>query len=246
MKTPDFSPFARQYAASRPRYPAELFECLASLAEHHDLAWDCATGNGQAALGLVERFERIIATDVSAEQIRQATPHPRIDYRVAPSERSGLDEASVDLATVASALHWFDLERFGSEVERVVRPGGVVAAWTYHVGHVEAPFERLFERFYREVVGPYFAPGAKLVDERYTTIPLPGQPLQTPTFRVGASWNLGQVIAFVRSWSGTQEYIRVRGEDPVDLIAGELERAWGDRERVRSMHWPLYLRAARL
>src|SRR5574341_2011719 len=109
--SPDYSPFARQYAESRPKYPAELFSYLAALVDRHHLAWDCATGNGQAALDLVKHFERVIATDVSAEQIRHAVPHPQIEYRVARAEQSGLEDQSVDLVTVASALHWFDLDR---------------------------------------------------------------------------------------------------------------------------------------
>jgi len=246
MKPPDYSPFARQYARSRPRYPAGLFGHIASLLSRHGLAWDCATGNGQAALQLVEHFDRVIATDVSAEQIRHATPHPRIEYRVARSERSGLADASVDLVTVASAIHWFDLGDFGREVLRVVRPGGLLAAWTYHVGDMEAPLDRVFRRFYDEVLRTFFAAGARLVDDRYRTLALPGEPLECPDFFVSAGWTLDQMLGFIASWSGTQEYIRQRGEDPVVLIQDELQRIWGDPEDVRQVRWPLYIRLTRL
>ncbi len=246
MPSPDFSPLARQYVQSRPTYPAELFSYLASLVDRRRLAWDCATGNGQAALDLVEHFERVIATDVSAEQIRHAAPHPQIEYRVAPAEQSGLDDQSVDLVTVASAIHWFDLDRFYAEVRRVVRPGGVLAAWTYHVGYVEPPFDEIFGRFYRDVVSPYFAAGAKLVDERYETITLPGEPIAAANFYVSAAWNLDQMLAFIASWSGTQQYLKECGEDPVTLIAEELEHLWGERGSVHTVRWPLYMRISRL
>jgi ubiquinone/menaquinone biosynthesis C-methylase UbiE len=134
MVSPDYSSFAGKYAQSRPGYPAELFHRLASLLEPRKVAWDCATGNGQAAVALVEHFDRVIATDVSAEQIRHAAQHPQIEYRVASAEESGLDDRSVDVATVASALHWFDLDCFYSEATRVIRPQGLLAAWTYHTG----------------------------------------------------------------------------------------------------------------
>jgi SAM-dependent methyltransferase len=245
-QVPDFSPIAGLYARARPRYPAELFAHLAERVERKDLAWDCATGNGQAALGLVDHFERVIATDASAEQIGHATPHPRIDYRVAPPERSGLNDRSVDLVTVAAAVHWFDLAEFSSELRRVVRPGGVVAAWTYHAAHVEPPLDRVFERFYRDVVSPYFAPGARLVDERYETLALPGEPVETASFSMSADWSLDDLIAYVRSWSGTQRYMKERGEDPIARIADELEEVWGEPERVRTVRWPLYLKATRL
>lgn len=246
IKPPDFSPLAKKYAQSRPTYPAELFSYLASLVDRRNLAWDCATGNGQAALELVKHFQRVIATDVSVEQIHHATQHPQIEYRVATSEQSGLDDRSVDLVTVAAAIHWFDLDRFYSEVQRVVRSGGLVAAWSYHVGFMEPPFDRIFERFYFEILAPYFAPGARLVDERYETITLPGESLDAGDFSMRAAWNLDQMLAFIESWSGTQRYIKERGQDPVALIAEELEQIWGERERVHNLRWPLYIRISRL
>jgi SAM-dependent methyltransferase len=242
----DFSPFAEQYARSRPGYPAGLFSYLASLVDRRRLAWDCATGNGQAALGLARYFERVIGTDISEKQLIHAANHPQIEYRMASAEQSGLDDASVDLVTVASAIHWFDLNRFFVEVTRVLRPGGILAAWTYHVGHVEAPFDELFARFYREVVSPYFAPGARLVDDRYAAIALPGMHIDAADFYVSATWTFDEVIAFINSWSGTQQYIQDRGEDPVAVIAGELEALWGKREEVHELRWPLYIRIARL
>ena len=244
--SPDYSRFAGQYARSRPTYPPELFAHLASLVDRHRLAWDCATGNGQAAVELVNYFDRVIATDVSAEQIKHATRHPNIEYRVAASEASGLDDCSVDLVTVASAMHWFDLGRFYSEARRVAVPGGVLAAWSYHVGRVEPPFDRIFDRFYREAVSSFFSPGARLVDDRYETVTLPGEPLDEVRFHVSASWNLDQLLDFIRSWSGTRRYILERGEDPVALIADKLEAVWGRREAVHLVRWPLYMKISRL
>lgn len=243
---PDYSRVAEAYHQSRPRYPAELFAFVASLVDRRLVAWDCATGSGQAALDLSAHFERVIATDVSSDQINQARAHPRIAYRVASAEQSGLEDASVDLVTVASGIHWFDLERFYAEVRRVLRPGGILAAWSYHVGHVEPPFDEVFGRFYRDVVSPYFAQGAKLVDARYRTLSLPGDPIPAGPFHVTAAWNLDQTLTFIESWSGTQQYIKRRGESPVPLIASELKTLWGSRESVHVLRWPLYMRVSRL
>ena len=96
-----FSGHASGYARFRPRYPAQLFRHLASLAPGHRRAWDCATGNGQAAVALAMHFERVIATDASAQQIENAVAHERVEYRVAPAESSGLDARSIDAVTVA-------------------------------------------------------------------------------------------------------------------------------------------------
>jgi len=246
MTSPDYSPYAKEYAQSRPGYPPTLFNYLASLTDSHQLAWDCATGNGQAALELTSYFNQVVATDVSAEQIRHARQHPQISYRVAQAEKSGLENESVNLITVASAIHWFDLDSFYTEARRVIQPGGVLSAWSYHVGYVEPPFDQLFARFYREVVASYFAPGARFVDDRYENITLPGEALRADQFHVTADWNLDQMFAFIRSWSGTQQYLQERGEDPVAIIADELTMLWGERENVHTIRWPLCIRISRL
>lgn len=246
MTSPDFSPLAKRYAESRPLYPRELFEWLASIVDRREVAWDCATGNGQAAVGLAEFFDRVIATDISAEQIRHAVEHPRVNYRVAQSESSGLDESSVDIVTVASAVHWFDLDAFFADAERVLRPRGALAVWTYHVGHVEPPFDEIFYRFYDEVLRPYFSPQVKVVDEHYKTIEYPGEALDpAEAFFVTADWTLDQMKSFIESWSGVQKYLEDRGEDPIETIADELGGLWGEPANVHTVRWPLFARVWR-
>src|SRR5436309_13441105 len=126
-----FSEVANRYADFRPHYPATLFDYLATPVPRSSLVWDCACGSSQATLDLATRFDRVVATDASREQIASATPHPNVEYRVAPADESGLPDASVGLLTVAQALHWFDLERFYAEAKRVLQPGGVLAVWAY-------------------------------------------------------------------------------------------------------------------
>lgn len=189
---------------------------------------------------------RVIATDASEEQIRHAVRDPRIEYRVAASERSGLAETSMDLVTVASAVHWFDLDAFSREVRRVARPGGVLAVWSYHVGRCEAPFDEIFRRFYRDVLAPYFPRGAKFVDERYETLALPGEPIEMPPFCVRAEWTLDRLLGFIESWSGVQEYRRAEGRDPVAPRVPELKALWGALDAPRALRWPLILRVSRL
>jgi ubiquinone/menaquinone biosynthesis C-methylase UbiE len=244
--TPDFSPIARRYARTRPAYPDALFSELASLTGGHRLAWDCATGNGQAAVGLAAHFDRVIATDISAEQVSLAARHPGIAYIAAAAEHPPLRDSSTDIVTVASAVHWFDIEAFGAQARRVIRPGGILAVWSYHVGRMEPPFDALFARFYDEILSPFFAPGARLVDDGYRTLALPGEPVATGEHPVSALWDLGRMFDFIRSWSGTDRYIRERGDDPSALIAAELASLWGPPETVRRVRWPLSIRVSRL
>jgi len=244
-EVPDFSGIAEQYAASRPLYPPELFEWLASTVTCRETAWDTATGNGQAAIGLATHFTRVIATDMSPSQVRHARQHPRVEYRVAPAEESGVAADSVDLVVAAAAIHWFDLERFYREVGRVVRRGGVLAAWTYHVAHVEPPLDSVLWPFYRDVVGRYFAAGARMVDARYEGIRLPGRELPAPAFKVSVRWSADEVIRFVRTWSGVQSCLAATKSDPVAQIAHAVRDLFGDETSVQEVSWPLYIRAAR-
>jgi ubiquinone/menaquinone biosynthesis C-methylase UbiE len=244
--TPDFSGVAKSYSAARPGYPAELFAWLASVVVKREVAWDAATGSGQAAVRLADHFARVVASDRSRAQLLHARDRARVAYRVALSEESGLPASSVDLVAVAAALHWFDRPRFYDEVRRVTRGGGVLAAWTYHVAHVEPPFDEILGPFYRDVVGPYFASGARLVDDRYETLALPGRALETPSLVVSARWTVAQVLDFVRTWSGVQSFAQATGVDPVAALAPRLASLPGAPESVHEIRWPLYLRASRL
>ncbi len=243
---PDFSPLAATYARARPTYPAALYAWLAGLLDRHELAWDCATGNGQAALGLAPHFARVVATDKSAEQLAHAPSDPRIDYRLASADRSGLDAASVDLVTVAAALHWLDFASFFAEVERVVRPGGVLAAWTYHTAVCEPPFDRAFHRLYWDVLRSYFDRRVSHVDAKYESIAMPGAPIAVPAFTVSARWTLDGALDYVRTWSGAHAYREATGEDPAELIRDELAPLFGDATTVRTVRIPLFVRAVRL
>lgn len=242
---PDFSEVSEEYAASRPLYPPELFEWLAATVTSRETAWDTATGSGQAALGLAPHFTRVIATDLSVSQLHHARQHPCIEYRVAPAEESGLAAESVDLVVAATALHWFDLDRFYREVGRVTRRGGVLAAWTYHVAHVGPPLDRVLWPFYRGVVARYFAPGARMVDSRYEGITLPGTPLPAPAFRMSVRWSADEVVRFVRTWSGVRSCMAATKQDPVAQIAETVRDVLGGDNAMQEVSWPLYIRAAR-
>jgi SAM-dependent methyltransferase len=241
-----FSALASHFAAFRPRYPGSLFEFLAGLCARHDRVWDCACGNGQASVDLAGHFDSVVATDASAEQIREAKAHSGIVYRVAQAEHSGLQATSVDLVTVAQALHWFNLDSFYHEVTRVLRADGVLAVWCYGVVHVEgAKVDPLVQTFYYEVVGPYWPHGRQYVEDGYRSLTFPYSPIEVPRFTMEAQWPLAHFLGFVRSWSATGRYIQRYGVDPVATLEEQLERVWGDPGRERRITWPLSLRVGR-
>jgi SAM-dependent methyltransferase len=241
-----FSSAAAEYARFRPRYPAALFSYLASLVSNPALAWDCATGSGQAAVALAGHLARVVATDASAEQIAHAEPHPRVEYRVAAAERSGLGAASVDLITVAQALHWFDLPAFYAEAARVLRPGGVIAVWCYgHMVMPDAAFQQTLDRFYSETVGPFWPPERRLVEEGYGGLHFPFIKIPAPSFAMEMRASLDGLLGYLGTWSATQRYVQATGRDPLPELRPELEKHWGDPEVQTTVRWPLSLRAGR-
>ena len=241
-----FSGHAGDYRLYRPAYPPGLFAFLTDTALAHDLAWDCGTGNGQAAVGLAEHFGKVIATDASAEQIANAEPHPRVEYRVAPAERSPLADRTADLVTVAQALHWFDRDRFYAEARRVAKPGGLLAVWTYDLHSVSPAVDVVLDRLQNEFVGPYWPPERVYVNAGYRTLPFPFPEVAAPAFEMTADWDLSRFVGYANTWSATKRFIQAHGFNPVDRLAADLTAAWGDPATVRTVRWAFHLKAGRV
>jgi SAM-dependent methyltransferase len=241
-----FSAHAGDYAKHRPGYPEALFDWLAQRAPGRDLAWDCGCGNGQASVPLAARFARVLATDLSPRQIAQAPPHPRIEYRVAGAEDSGLPDGSCDLVTVAQALHWFDFDGFYAEVQRVLNPGGLLAAWTYQLLRAEPAVDAVLADFYTRVLGPHWPAERRWVDRGYRGMPFPFADIEAPAHEIRLSWTLGELLAYLGTWSATQHYRKAEGRDPILALAERLAPAWGPRESVKEIVWPIALRAGHI
>ncbi|MGV6858311.1 MAG: class I SAM-dependent methyltransferase [bacterium] len=236
-----FSTQSKAYSQFRPAYPEALYTHLAALAPARTLAWDCATGSGQAALGLAPHFTRIEATDASAEQIANAHPLENIAYRVAPAEASGLPDACVDLISVAQAIHWFDLEAFGTEVQRVLKPQGVLAVWTYHLLKISPEIDAFVMHLYEDLLGDYWPTERRIVEQRYADIEMPLVEIEAPELDMPVALSLEALTGYLNTWSATQRYQQDRGHNPVELIAGDLREAWG-AEKTRQSQWPLTLK----
>lgn len=217
MPTNPFLAPSPDYAAARPGYPPALFAALAALAPARERAWDVATGSGQAALGLAPFFEEVLATDASAAQLAQAQPAPNVRYRLAPAEAAGLPDQHVDLVTVAQALHWFDLDRFWPEVRRVLRPGGVFAAWGYAWPEVPPALDAALVAPFRALVDPWWSPGNRLVQRGYepAAVRFPFALLPLPPQRLELRWTVDELCRYLRTWSAWQRgesELAARGE----------------------------------
>ena len=246
MQTNPFAAEAADYAHLRPSYPNDLFEFLATVVLSRDVAWDCATGNGQAAGHLSRYFERVIATDESAEMIAQAAPDLKIDYRVAKAERSGIEDHSVDLVTVAAAIHWFDLDKFYAEVRRVVKPGGAIAAWTYYTPVFDDTIDAIIRHLAHDILGPYWDERLHYVVDEFHDLPFPFESIEAPPFQTDMKWDMQDLLGYFDTWSSSIKYREANPEPPTRLIEDDLAQAWGDPHQNRDLHFPLYMRLGRV
>ena len=189
-------------------------------------------------------FDHVIATDASEKQIANAQPHERVKYRVAPAENSGIGPETIDLILVAQALHWFDLDCFYAEARRVLKPDGVIAASAYNLLHIEKTTDKVVNQYYYKVVGPFWPPERKLV-EQFANLPFPFHEIDAPKFEMTAHWNFDHLLGYLRTWSSTQRFIAARGVDPLEQIINDLCNAWGQAGQKRSITWPLTIRIGR-
>jgi ubiquinone/menaquinone biosynthesis C-methylase UbiE len=236
-----FSGNSDRYAQYRPHYPAELIEFIVSNIKTREVAWDCATGNGQAAVLLSKYFRKVMATDASENQIKHAQKKENISYGIFPAEKTNLKEVSVDLTTVAAAIHWFKFDAFYDEVRRVSKNNGLLAVWTYDMMEISEPVDSVIWNFYTSIVGPYWPEGRKYVEQKYQTIPFPFREIKTPAFQINSRLNLEQLRGYLQTWSSVQEFIEKNSTNPIDRIETDLKAAWGNAID-RNVRWPLFLR----
>ena len=240
-----FSEVSDCYRLIRPHYPEALFARCADLAPARVQAWDCATGNGQAAVGLTPFFDRIQATDASATQIAHAIAHERIVYSVAPAESSGLPAASVDLVTVAQALHWLDRPRFYAEARRVMKPDGIIAVFGYTWFYISPELDALIDELLLRPAAPYWLPNSQLLWDGFRTVEFPFEELPPPRLAIHLHWNLEQVLRYYLSSSGPRAAIKALGEKFLRAAEQRLREAWGNPTRTLPVVMPLGIRLGR-
>ena len=238
-----FSTHSATYASSRPGYPDSLFTYLSSLCDQHERAWDCATGSGQAAIKLADYFKRVIATDASAAQIAHAQPHQTVSYVVTRAENSTLENNSVDLISVAQALHWFDLPAFTAEVDRILKSSGILAVWSYNLLTINPALDERIQHLYGDVLKPYWPAERQLVEEGYRSIDFPYPELSSPPFAMELDWTLAQLRDYLSTWSAVKACLAATGLDPLERITEQLLERWGDTQASKRIRWALSIRA---
>lgn len=234
-----FSDGADRYASARPRYPDALIEFIARSSPSHDTAWDCGTGNGQAAVDLARHFKAVWATDPSQAQIEHAIACSGVIYSVQPAEQVTFADDSVDAIAVAQALHWFELGRFFREARRVLKPGGFFCAWGYSWSVVEPAIDAVMRATMLEPIHTYWADQNASLWNGYRDVQMPFNVVDTPSFSIRMEWTLLEYMAYVHTWSATRRAIQAEGPGFFETACKQMEQAWGGLERVREVSMPL-------
>ena len=196
------------------------------------------------SLPLARVFDRVIATDASAEQIAQASGHPRVEYGQRREDQSGLDDASADLVVAAQAAHWFNLPAFYAESRRVLRPGGIIALVTYDWLEVDDRVDPLVRAFYT-AVGPYWPPERRMVEDGYASVPFPFAEFAAPVFVMRAEWNAAGLLGYIRTWSAVRGLEAAKGDRTLVAFERDVRQAWGEEAQSRTVRWRLALRIGR-
>jgi hypothetical protein len=238
----NFSTGSDDYAAFRPQSPEAIYDFLFRHVHNYNTAWDCGTGNGQVAVTLSERFSKVYGTDISQQQLANATHRDNIFYLQERAEQTSLADTSVDLITVAQAIHWFDFDSFYREVKRVATQDALIAAWTYNVLRVTPAVNKVIDHLYHDITRPYWDPERKYVDEQYATIPFPFKEVFAPPIEISLYRDVNWLIGYLGTWSGAKNYIKATGNDPVAMVRYDIVAAWGDSE-LHEINFPVHVRA---
>lgn len=228
-----FSGFADKYAAGRPTYPDALYQFVADHAPSRRRVWDCATGNGQAAVRLSNFFEAVYATDASRQQIDNAVVAANVTYTVQPAEETDFPDDYFDAVTIAQALHWFELDRFSIELARVLKPNGLIVAWTYGFFRVSPEIDAVFDAEIHQPIEDLWRAGNHMAKSGYANLRLPFHRIELPRFEMNCRWNLEELVNYFSTWSALNRYTEQHGSEIIQHAAEQLGKVWGDSSQKR-------------
>lgn len=241
-----FSEQSDAYKKFRPTYPDTLYADILAFANAREACWDCGTGNGQVAVELSKHFDRVVATDLSVEQIRNAEKRRNISYKVERAEHTSFKDDQFDLITVAQAFHWFDFSAFNKEARRVSKNGGLVSIWGYGLLRISPPIDQLIDHFYYYTVGPYWDAERKHVDNSYSDVEFDFEPIDVESDQgIAAEWDLKHLEGYLNSWSSVHNYIREKNKNPVIELVRSLGALWDDNSKKRAV-FPIFMKMGRV
>ncbi len=237
-----FSRQTKSYARYRPTYPEELFNYIMGYTSNRNRAWDCGTGNGQAAIVLGTYFSEVKATDISNEQLACASSRSNLEYLCCPAENTPFPDSYFDLITVAQAYHWFNFSAFEKEVHRVSKRGGIIAIWGYNlVSTNNQTIDKIIKNFYTNIIGPFWDAERKYVEQNYATIPFNFPLVGEQKFSIERNWSLDDMTGYLNSWSAVQNFISAQQYNPVEIVSSELGHYW-KKDTLIPITFPVFVK----
>ena len=230
-----FSDRSDLYSRIRPQHPREIYDYLAEVTPCNGLAWDCACGNGQVALDLVKHFDRVEATDISREQISQAPSIDGVKFSVVESESTLFDDQIFDLVCVGQALHWFDYDRFWPELDRLLKPGGIFAAWGYNFPSMNPDIDEVLEETLYPVIKPYWSDRNRLLWNHYRDVAIPYRRLDAPHFTFSIEWDLAELLTYIHTWSAVRRCMDALGDSFYTEACERVRKLWGNESKRREI-----------
>lgn len=234
-----FSNGAENYARHRPGYPPELAQALASHCKSHEFAIELGCGTGQFSHQLAEHYEKVLATDLSADQINHASLHPKIKYSCEPAEDISADDNSADLIVAAQAAHWFDLERFYKEASRVAKDKSIIALLSYGILNVEGDVDERFQKFYWEDIHQFWASDRVHVETGYKDFGFPFKEFQLTPVEIVCQWNLSQFIGYIETWSAISSAKAQGAAHHLEQFKKDMQAIWGAPGTTKKIIWPI-------
>jgi len=236
-----FSRDSKQYAKFRLTYPDEFYHFIFQHVNHKQYAWDVGTGNGQVARVLARHFEQVYATDISQKQLEEAVQLPNVQYLRCNEYETSFATHTFDLITVGQAIHWFNIDLFYQEVQRVAKKGAIIAVWGYNLLRISPQIDTLIQQFYKEKVGSFWNAERKYVEESYQTIPFPFQVITSPNFQIEVFWDLTMLEGYLNTWSSVGKFIQTHLYNPVNELIVSLNPFWKKNEQKKII-FPIFVR----
>lgn len=241
----NFSSRSDQYAQFRPSYPPSVFNFLNDIIFQKEKAWDCGTGNGQVAFEISKIFKTVFATDISQSQINHALQAKNIVYSVQPAENTDFKNQQFDLVIVGQAIHWFDFEKFYTEVKRTTKKDALICVMGYDRIKVTQEIDSIITDFYTNVIGQYWDPERTYIDNHYNTIPFPFEEIPAPEFSYRINWSLEHLIGYINTWSAVKHFIKQNKFNPVDRLYDKITPFWNPEE-IKEVAFPSLLRIGKV
>ncbi|KAJ8044827.1 Numb-like protein [Holothuria leucospilota] len=198
------------------------------------VAVDVGCGSGQGTKYLAPHFREVVGVDVSDGQLQEArktTVEGNVIYRIGSGEDIPAPDSSVDLITCAQSMHWFDMEKFFTECNRVLKTNGCIAAYGNGIPlpctpnqEIQKVMQEMFMEIYRGILGPYTDERRTHVANLYRDIHLPCKDFKRDTTLVKKNIvRVDDMLGFIQSLSSYQIYIK-KFPDKADFLSGYRKR----------------------